>query len=301
MSRFELPSGAGFSDAEKIGKYLVEQLSPGYKFEDQDDELAQTFAGRRGALGRWLNESVFGYMTLVVSNNPLFGTAIRFHQRDNSTLLVVQGIIPNATLRQKILPIPGMVVGFGALVGIDHWIGGAIFLGWLPLYFLIPRLCAMSLTGNVERLLADTNACRAAGIDPPPVSELARLTPAQAGRIRAFGLARIVLGLVIAIGATIWASTELGHRYANRSETLFLFSIASGFGLMWVYVGISRWSLRHVGWLKSGIMLVVFGGLCAGAGAIVASRAFPPHRPSIDVVPQAAPAVDKNAVEKNRE
>lgn len=300
MTRFELPSSAGFPTAEKIGKYLTAQLGPSYKFEHQDDELAQTFGGRRGALGRWLNESIFGDMTVVVSNNPLFGTAIRIYEQGSSALLVVQGIIPHATLRKKVFPILGMLVGLGALIGINHWIGGVIFLGWLPLYFLIPRLCAMSLTAKVGRLLADADACLAAGIDPPPVSTLARLTPAQAGRIRAFGLARIVLGLVIVVAATIFAMTELGRPYASRSETLFLFSIAAGFGLMWVYVGIGRWSLRHVGWLKSGLMLVAFCGLCAGTGALVAARAFPPRQPPI-AIPQAQPAVDKNDVDKNKE
>ncbi len=293
MTRFELSAGAGFLDAEKIGKYLTQQLGAGYKFDHQDDELARTSAGRRGALGRWLNESLFGSMTLVVSNNPLFGAAIRFHQRDHSTLLVVHGIIPHATLRKTVFPCLGMVVGFGALLAIDHWIAGAIFFGWLPLYFLIPRLCAMSLTAKVGRLLANADACRAAGIDPPPVRELAKLTPAQSGRFRAFGLARIVLGVVIAVGATIWASTEFGRPYSSRSETLFLFSIASGFGLMWISVGISQWSMRHVGWLTSGLMLLVFGGLSAGAGAMVASRAIPLRQPPI-AIPQAAPAVDKN-------
>lgn len=293
MARFELPSGAGFTDAEKIGKYLTTQLGSGFRFDHHDDKLAQTFAGQRGALGRSLNEKIYGYMTLVVSNNPLFGAAIRFHQQDNHTLLVVQGIVPNSTLRKIIFPCVVMAVMLAGSIALNNVFGLVMFFGTLPLYLLIPRLCAMPLTAKVGRLLADSDACRAAGIDSPPVSELARLTSAEAGRFRLFGLVRIVLGLVIVVGATTWAATELGRPYANRSETLFLFSIASGFGLMWVYVGISRWSMRYVGWLKSGLMMVVFGGLSAGAGVILGSRAFPP-RPQPVAIPQAAPAADKN-------
>lgn len=299
MSRFELPSSIGFQSVEKIGKYLTERLGPKYKFEDQDDELAQTVAGRRGALGRWLNESVFGYMTLVVSNNPLFGAAIRFHQRDNGTLLAVQGIIPNATLRKKVFPCLGMALMVFAFMAPNAEIGLAIFFGWLPLYFLIPRLCALSLTRKVERLLADTDGCRAAGIDPPPVNELAKLTPAQRARFRAFGIARMVLGLAIIVGAAIGATSVIDEKY-HRDEDLIYCSIAAGFGLMWVYVGGNRLYLRRAGWLKSGLMFVLFSGVCAGAVLVVASRAFPPRQLPI-AIPQAAPAVDKNAVDKNRE
>lgn len=301
MSQFDLPSGAGFSDAEKIGKYLTTQLGSGYKFDHQEDKLAETFGGRRGALGRWLNESVFGDMSVVLSNNPLFGAAIRFYLQGSRTQLVVHGIVPNPTLRKIVFPCLGMVLGIGALVGLQNAVGLAIFFGWLPIYLMIPRLFALPLTGKIGRMLNDAEACRAAGIDPPPVSELASLTPAQAGQFRVLGLVGIVLGLVISVGTTIWAMAEFARPYASRGETLFLFSTACGFGLMWVYVGISRWSMRRVGWLKCAVALVLFGGLCAGAGAIVSSQVTAPAKPSLDVMPQAGPIVDKNTVDKNKE
>lgn len=285
MTRFEVPSHAAFQDAEKFGKYLAHQLGPSYKFDHQEDELAQAFAGRRGASGRMLNEWVFGYMTLVVSNNPLFGAAIRFHERDNRTLLAVQGIISNATLRKKVFPILGMMLMFGAFMAPNAEIGLAIFFGWLPLYFLIPRLCALRLTREVERLLADAVGCRAAGIDPPPVSELAKLTPAQRASFRAFGIARIVLGVAIVVGAAIGATSIVDHKY-NRNEDLIYCSIAAGFGLMWVYVGVNRFYLRRAGWLKSGLMLVLLSGACAAGVVFVAEKMFPPPQQRL---PMAVP------------
>jgi len=288
MARFELPSNY---DESRIGKYLTDQLGSGYQFDYQTDELKIASVGRRGDLTRWLNESLFGSMTLVVSNNPLVGTALRFYPKSQYTLVVVRGIIPNETLRKSVLPWIALAVMFCALIVLQNGLGMAIFFGCLPLYLLLPRICAMSISRRVGRLLADADACRAAGIDPPPVIaiEIEKASPEQATRFRTFGGAKIILGLAIAGGATNYATTQLGRPYTSMlwEDTLYGCSIAAGLGLTLVYVGISNWFLRPAGWLKIGLMLVILIGLCAGGWAIVAPQVCPPRdKPSMNTAPE---------------
>lgn len=306
MSRFEFSSGDGlFSGAEKIGKYLTSQLGPRYKFNHQSDELKSARPGPRGDLTRWVNESIFGDHTIVVSNNSLFGTAIRFFPQKRSTLLVVRGIIPNEMLRKTVFPWLTLAVMFGALIGLQNGVGIAIFCGCLPLYFLLPRLCAIPLTGRVNRFLADADACRAAGIDPPPVNvmDFRKASPEQASQFRAFGIAKIILGLATAGWATQYATTQLGRPYTSMlwEDTLFGCSIAAGMGLMFAYVGASGLFLRRIGWIASGFSLVVLCGLCATAWSIVAPRVCPPRDTPMSIQAQETSVMSSSQIKTNQE
>ena len=299
MAKFELPSQAGFPDAVKIGKYLIDRLGASYTVDHQTEKFVGERAGRRGIFGRWLNITLVGDMTVIVSNNPLFGTAIRFYLQPGRSLLEVRGIIPNQTLRQTVLPWFGLALMLGAISFLPIVIGIPIFLGWLPLYLLLPRLCALSLTGSITRMLADTDGCRAAGIEALRVSASGHdtISPEQAGRFRTLGVGKTLLGLLIAGGATFYATTQLGRPYSAMlwDDTLRECSIAAGFGLTLACIGVSSWFLRRVSWLKSGLLLVVLSGLCAGAWALVAPQICPPSQVP-KAIPQAEPAVTKGSI-----
>lgn len=70
---------------------------------------------------------------------------------------------------------------------------------------------------------------------------------------------------------------------------------------MFVYVGISSLFLRRVGWLTSGLSLVVFCGLCAGAWAIVAPKVCPPRNKQFDGAVQGLSATSSGATKTNQE
>jgi hypothetical protein len=157
MPQFTLPPG-GDSWSGEVHRLLARGLGGRYRIDLQTEKLF------RGAGGCSL---VFEPSNmLVVSGNPLFGTAIRFRRRPHgdSTLVKVGGVVPDEESRKKWAPLLATACSLVALMLFEKGVGLALMLAAVSLYFALPRLLAARLTARVAALLRDGEACEEAGL-----------------------------------------------------------------------------------------------------------------------------------------